>query len=448
MLMRIFRYFFLTTLVLAFSAVYADQALAQSDLSNFTSAFQIFQNAQDAYKTFNISPDDVIYSLPPSYTIGSGDILQVVMTGMINDSLVVQVGPQGDVYVPPAGLEKVDGMTVQAARDYIDGEMSKYLKNYQLGLQLLRARRINVYLLGQVRQPGTYIALAGTTALSVIETAGTLVQNPMSATLNETNLEHPYFRALTSGAGRKAEVWRKNQLVATVDLAQMAVNGKVENDVILQDGDALFIPPNERPVVVRGGVSRPGTYEVQPDDTVFDVLAQAGGYKSMMMLGSVEVERPNPSGTPGSTVTTLDLGKKDFNPHSFVFQPGDILRVPEVKQKVYVLGGVWMAQAIDYHEGWTALDYLASAGGPVMASSTKDIRIISAPLASNQQIVPFNFKNLVQGRPVETIPIEPGDMIWVPFRNVLAYGGGLTNTIAIMLGQVNGIARLIHDMGW
>jgi polysaccharide export outer membrane protein len=419
---------------------------AQQEATDFTRTFEVFMQSRDAYRLFDVSPEDVIYSLPASYTIGPGDILQVIMTGMINDALMVQVGPQGDIYVPPSGLLVVEGMTVGEARDYIDEELSQYLINYDLSLQLLRARRIKVYLLGQVRQPGTYIALAGTTALSLIQTAGSLIQNPQSIDFVEPDVTHPYFRALTSGAGRWLEIFRDGERVGRMDLAQVAIRGRAQGDVVLQDGDALYISPNDHPVVVRGGVARPGTYEIRGNDTVFDVLAQAGGYRNMMMLDTVYVER-QVAGSDETEMIELDLTDPDFHAREFTFQPGDILRVPEVRDQVYVLGGVWMPQAIDYHEGWNALDYIAAAGGPTAPADDSAIRIVGFPLTDDQRVTAFDFKNLYMDQPVESVPIEPGDLIYVPWENQPFYGVGITNAIATILGQTLGILRIIKDIG-
>lgn len=423
------------------------KTFAQEDLSDFTATFQVFLSSRDAYKTFDISPEDVIYPLPQAYRLGPGDILQIILTGMINDSLPLQIGPQGNIYVPPAGLLNVNGMTVDEARNYIKSELDKFLINYDLAVQLMRGRRIKVYLLGQVRQPGTYLSVAGTTALSLIQSAGTLVVNPVQVNIDETKFSHPYFRALTSGAGRRVEVWRSDKKVAELDLAKIAILGVAKDDIILEDGDALFVPANSCPVVVRGGVARPGTYEIHKDDSVFDVLAQAGGYRSMMMLDSVQVERPGLSGNPSdSKVITLNLKDPKFDPSSFSFQPGDILKVPEVKDQVYVLGAVWMPQAVDYREGWNALDYIAATGGPVSPSDVSSITIVSFPLTDAQTMFNFNFKNLSLGKPVENVKIQAGDLIFVPWENEPYYGVGLTNAFSNLLAQTLGLLRIIKDI--
>jgi protein involved in polysaccharide export with SLBB domain len=448
MLMRCYingliRSFILATILLAI----ASPAIAQQDISSFEQTFKVFQTARDAYKSFDISAEDVIYGIPPAYKLGPGDVLQIIMTGMINDSLATQVGPQGDVYVPPAGLLKIEGMSVGEARDYIDLQLKKYLTNYTLAIQLLRARKMVIYLLGEVRQPGTYTTVAGTTALSVIQTAGALATNLASVSIDEPSFTHPYFRALTSGAGRRVEVYRKGELVGTLDLAKMAISGRAQDDLVLEDGDALFIPVNSKPVVVRGGVARPGTYEAGPDDTVLDLIAQAGGYKNLMMLDTVEVDRRNPAGSDTKLASvTLDLRSPSFDPKSFTFETGDIIRVPDVKEKVFVMGAVYAPQSIDYHEGWTVLDYLAAANGVITTTDTAHIRIISFPLTPYQTITPINFKNLILGVPIETIPIEPGDLIYVPWKNQPFPGSGVAAALTNLLGQSIGFARLIHDI--
>ncbi|HDS30029.1 MAG TPA: hypothetical protein ENN67_03205, partial [Firmicutes bacterium] len=315
-----------------------------------------------------------------------------------------------------------------------------------LAVQLARARRIQVYMLGQVRQPGTYVALAGTTAVSLVQTAGALVTAPITVNFDETRVAHPYFKALTSGAGRWAEIWRDGERVGTVDLAQVAIRGRAENDIMLRDGDAVYIPPNNRPVVVRGGVSRPGTYELKPNDTILDMIAQAGGYRSMLLLTGVQIERRNPSGsdTP-TTLHSLNFTDPEFNPRDFKLEAGDLLRVPDVKDQVYVLGAVWGPRAIDYREGWTILDYLADAGGPVNPTDVSWIKVIGFPMTDQQTHTIFNFKGLTLGEEVTDIKIEPGDLIWVPWKNQPFYGPGITNAIATVLGQTVSFMRLLRD---
>jgi len=445
-ILKLHRVFILTLMTMIFLV---GPTYGQEDVSDFGHAFEVFQASQDAYRRFDVSVEDVVVALPDTYRLAAGDVLQIILTGMINDVLPVQVGPQGDIYVPPAGLLNVDDMTVPEATEYVDSELSKLLINYHCSIQLVKARKIQVYLLGQVRQPGTYITLAGTTAISLIQTAGSLVIPPVTVNFDETQVTHPYFKALTSGAGRRVEVWRGGERIGNIDMADVAIRGKIHGDLVLEDGDSIFIPTNRNPVIVRGGVTRPGTYEIRNNDTVFDLIAQAGGYRSMMMLLPVQVERHDFSGSESDPeLITLDLPNPDFDAMEFSFQKGDILRVPETRDQVYVLGAVWLPQAIDYHEGWNVLDYVAATGGPVMPTDESWIHVVSFPLSERQESTIFDLKSVYMddAESIYSTAIEPGDMIWVPWENQPFYGAGLANSLTTVLGQTIGFLRILQEI--
>ena len=428
------------------SSIFTRPSSGQEDLSSFQNTFTIFQKSSDIYKLYDLTPPDIVFGLPLSYKIGPGDIIQVVITGMINDSMLAQVGPQGDIYIPQAGLMKVEGRTIGETRNLIDVKLSKNIINYNCAVQLVKARKIKIYFLGQVRQPGVYMVIGGTTVTSLIQTAGAVVVNPLVPGFNESAIAHPYIKALTSGAGRRIEIWRDGEKFADEDISEIAIKGKVNGDVVLEDGDAVFVPPNKSPVIVRGGIARPGTYEVDSGDTVYDLLAQAGGFASMILTDAVCVERKTPGGTQADNIL-IDLNLSDplFDPKSFIFQPGDILRVPEPRNKVFVMGAVFSPQTVDFHEGWNVMDYVSACGGPIETSDISDIHIVKFPLTTDQTEVVFSLKNLYLGRSVEFAPIEPGDFIWVGWKNKPFAGTGIVNVLSNFISQTIGIISLARN---
>jgi protein involved in polysaccharide export with SLBB domain len=167
----------------------------------------------------------------------------------------------------------------------------------------------------------------------------------------------------------------------------------------------------------------------------------------MMMMDKVEVERPGDERSKGTaTITTLDLRDPEFDPASFTFQAGDIIRVPDVRDKVYVMGAVWMPQAVDYREGWTVVDYLSATGGVVSPSDLASVRIIKFPMSEESQFIKFNFQNILIGKPEDAVRIEAGDIIFVPWRNQMFAGSIMTNSIFGFLAQTVGVLRLVHDV--
>ena len=55
------------------------------------------------------------------------------------------------------------------------------------------------------------------------------------------------------------------------------VNGDVEADVIVQDGDVIDVPKFSNAIGVVGEVYEPGTYSYEVDLTMADYIKKAGG---------------------------------------------------------------------------------------------------------------------------------------------------------------------------
>ena len=84
--------------------------------------------------------------------------------------------------------------------------------------------------------------------------------------------------------------------------------------------------------------------------------------------------------------------------------------------------------------------------GPVAPTDISWIHIIRNPLTDRQESILFDMKQLTLGNEVENPPIEPGDLIWVPWDNQPFYGPGLTTTITSILGQTIGFLRILEEI--
>ena len=79
------------------------------------------------------------------------------------------------------------------------------------------------------------------------------------------------------GSLRNIQVKRRGSLVATLDLYDLLLRGDTRNDVRLQSGDVIFIPPVGKTVGVTGEIRRPAIYEFTGEATAADLLYLAGG---------------------------------------------------------------------------------------------------------------------------------------------------------------------------
>ena len=63
------------------------------------------------------------------------------------------------------------------------------------------------------------------------------------------------------GSLRNIQIKRNNQVISTYDFYDFLLKGSLDSDVVLQDGDVIFIPFIENSVNLGGAFKRPHRYE-------------------------------------------------------------------------------------------------------------------------------------------------------------------------------------------
>lgn len=426
-------------LIILFAVVLPTHTFAQGDLSDISETFKVFQKARSLTTSFDLTASEYVPALPDDYRLGPGDVIQIMAGSLIMDVELMPISPQGQILIPPAAPIYLEGLTVDEAKQLIRDTLSIYYKNLTVELQLVQARKIKVYLTGQVMQPGIYVTFAGASPIEFLQAASELVDVAAAVSdLDETPLLSPYFRIMNASASRMIKVLRDGEELVEIDVAAV-LQGAQEPDIYLQGGDVVYVPEIKRPVIVRGGVIKPGKYEINRDEDLTDILLMAGGTTSEQFLTDLTVERKTDFGYQLITVTV----NRDYVPidSDFELRPGDIVRVPEVANYVYVLGGVWLPAAVEYREGWGVVDYLAQTGGPTAPADWSAMVLIKNPGTPDTYKVDFDFKEITLGNPTNYPEVEPGDVIWVPYKNKAWSGPGVTGTIL----QFASFARFLWD---
>jgi polysaccharide export outer membrane protein len=115
--------------------------------------------------------------LPPSlaqasaYKLSPGDEVQVRVFDHPDISGTYEVGSKGGLMLPLLNRVPAQGLTVEELRDRIEkGLNATYLVNARVSVELLNYRP--VYVLGEVRSPGSYAYQPGLTVYHVIAKAG------------------------------------------------------------------------------------------------------------------------------------------------------------------------------------------------------------------------------------------------------------------------------------
>jgi polysaccharide export outer membrane protein len=110
-------------------------------------------------------------NLADSYALGPDDVLSIMIYGEKDLSGSYKVGPGGNISVPLIGEVQVGGLTSHAAEDVIENKLADgYLVDPSVSIQVSEARPF--YIMGEVKNPGSYKYVSNMTALSAVAMAG------------------------------------------------------------------------------------------------------------------------------------------------------------------------------------------------------------------------------------------------------------------------------------
>ena len=107
----------------------------------------------------------------PIYRLGSGDKLRVTVFDEPRLSGDFEVSDQGALALPLIGEVKIGGMTTKEAEKLITAKYTeKYLKNPWVSIEVASYRPF--FIVGEVRNPGSFPYVSGMTALNAVALAG------------------------------------------------------------------------------------------------------------------------------------------------------------------------------------------------------------------------------------------------------------------------------------
>ena len=276
-----------------------------------------------------------------SYRLGVGDQILIQLFGKENDQLNLQIGRSGDISFPKLGSITLSGLTFEDARDLINTRVKQQLIGVDAIVSMGRLRAINVFMAGEVSVPGAYSVSAMTTVTQALFQAGGVTD---------------------IGSLRNIQVRRSGSVVATFDTYDLLMRGDVSNDIRLQSGDVVFVPPYTGVIDVEGELKRPMVYELVGGETMGDVLTMAGSftrdaYPELSILTRL-------SDSLGLTrATTIDLS--DASQLSLAAQDGDTLKVPKagdlVANSVVLRGAVTRPGSYGWVSGMRVSDLVSDA---------------------------------------------------------------------------------------
>jgi protein involved in polysaccharide export with SLBB domain len=293
--------------------------------------YELFDEAPSTFSPVTDVP------VPADYVVGPGDQFNVQLFGNQNRMLPLTVSRDGAVSFPELGPIAVGGLTFTAAKQTIESRVAEQMIGVRANVSMGDTRAIRVFVLGEVKQPGSYTVSGLATMTTALFASGGV--KPI-------------------GSLRDIQLKRQGKVVRELDLYDLLIRGDTSDDAKLLPGDSIFIPPVGPTISVDGEVKRPAIYELKGAASIDSVVQMAGGL------------------TPEADATRASLVHIDENSRRVVLevnlrQPGattprngDVLRVsrlrPQLDSGVTLDGFVYRPGPVAWHEGLRLTDVIGS----------------------------------------------------------------------------------------
>jgi len=311
-----------------------------------------------AEELFNTS--EYIRKIPKEnfYILGKGDSLNLSFTNN-NDVLpdiLLQIDGEGTIYLKRLKRIYVAGLTIKELEEILNKEYSEFLRNPNVQLSVIRYRPVEVFIDGEIKNPGIYVIDRVTdnvveenkrnrelgmnkyflpSLIDVIRTSGGL-----TSYADLENIEIIRKNNISNGSGR---------LKTNINLIKSFQFRSDSQNVRIMDGDRIFIPRSEKQslsqiskviksnlnprvinVYVGGRVEeRPGLIKISSSSVLTDAIASVGGTKALK--GKVQFIRSNNDGTVDKRIFNYDKNAKRGTYKNPLLENGDIIYVGKSK---------------------------------------------------------------------------------------------------------------------
>ena len=334
---------------------------------------------------------------PANYRLGAGDEIIIDIWGNNQVSIQETISPDGAISIDNLGLVFLNGMTVNQATSYLRKELNKLYAGLadenptsHIKVSLGNSRTIQVNVMGEVYQPGTYALSAFSTVFHALYSAGGVSD---------------------IGSLRNIQVVRNGKNIANVDIYDFIMHGKTKDDINLQEGDVIIVSPYEALVKIEGNVKRPMKYEMQNDETVATLLKYAGNFTSDAYTRSIKVVRQNGKEYQIFTVENIDFSV-------FKLKDGDVLTAEAIldryENKLEIKGAVYRPGIYQFGGNLNTVKQLVEKADGVMADAFLGRAVLHRQREDlTREIIQVDMKGILNGTKPD-IALKRNDVLYIP----------------------------------
>ncbi len=348
---------------------------------------------RNIFNTRNLTFEpSVNIATPLNYRLGPGDEVIIDIWGASQNTLREQISPDGTINIAGIGPLYLSGMTIDESQQYLTRELSRIYsdENNQIRVTLGNTRTIQINVMGEVVQPGTYSLSSFSTMFHALYRAGGV---------NDI------------GSLREVQLVRNGKKVATIDVYDFIMKGKAQDDIRLEEGDVIIVPPYESLVQITGNVKRPMRYEMKKGETLATLIEYAGGFTSDAYTRNLRLVRQN-----GKEYQVNTIDDKDYA--SYKLTDGDVVTAEAIldrfTNKLEVRGAVYRPGIYELGDDVnTAKALIARADS--LTDDAFTARAVIYRLRDNmtREVIPVDVAALMNGT-IPDIALQRNDVLFIP----------------------------------
>lgn len=344
---------------------------------------------------------------PKNYKLGAGDevIIDIYGAGQLN--VRSTISPDGTITIDGYGPIQLGGLTILEATKRLKNTIGTRYQGSQIMLSLGQTRSITVNVMGEVMIPGAYQLSAFANVMNALYMAGGIADK---------------------GTLRTIRVYRENQQISEVDLYSYLMDGVLDGDVRLEDGDVVIVGTYNAMTIIDGNVKRPMHYEMKQGETLDRLLYFAGGFSGEAYTDAVRVTRKNNGAQSVHTIRNADFS-------SFQMMDGDSVDVaeilPRLKNTVEIQGAVFRPGFYGLDENVKTLKQLVAA-----ADGLSEDAYIGRAVLYRMQLdrtylaLAVDLKGIMEGT-VADVDLRNEDQLFIPSKKSV-----LENLKVVIHGEV------------
>lgn len=381
---------------------------------------------QFGYDLFNRQPSSFtpLEDVPVNYDyiVGPGDTFTINVWGSANFSHSVTVNREGNIFIPKVGNIRVWGETWKQMSQKIRARLGNFFSGIKMDIALDGIRMIDVYVIGEVDQPGAYSVPSTATPINALFYSG---------------------GAKKKGSLRKIKLLRNNKEIATIDLYDFLIGGKSIKQN-LQSQDVILVPIIGAVAAVGGHVKRPAIYEITPKTSVFDLLELAGGLSFAGAVGRLSLERVSKNKERIVKDIEIPENYSELTPElahqtelGMTVTDGDIIQIFPVydrfKSTVFLMGHVKRPGSYEFKEGMKIKDLIPNFDVLLPEPYTTFVQIVrKVPPKDEKKALFANLESAINGDEAANLSLQEGDEVYIFSKDEL----NLRDKVSIS-GRVN-----------